>query len=102
MKGYWLILGSEITDHDAQAAYSALWAPIAERYKARLLRGDGAPQLLEGRDTARVLLVEFPDITSARACYDDPEYQIAKTTALRASRRDLLIFEGELGAQAAD
>ncbi len=36
MKGYWLILGTEITDQAAQNDYNRLWAPIAEKYQARL------------------------------------------------------------------
>jgi hypothetical protein len=36
MKGYWLILGTEITDQVAQDEYNRLWAPIAAKYKARL------------------------------------------------------------------
>lgn len=96
MKGYWLILAGDITDQDAQAAYGALWAPIEEHYKARLLRGDAAPHLLEGRDTSRVILVEFPDFDTAKACYNSPEYQAAKVSARKAALRDLVIFEGEL------
>ena len=30
MKGYWIVLGSDVTDPDAQQAYGKLWAPIAE------------------------------------------------------------------------
>lgn len=33
MKGYWLILGTEITDQAAQDEYNRLWAPIAEKYQ---------------------------------------------------------------------
>jgi hypothetical protein len=36
MKGYWLILGTEITDQVAQDEYNRLWAPIAEKYQVRL------------------------------------------------------------------
>jgi hypothetical protein len=36
MKRYWLILGTEITDQVAQDEYNRLWAPIAEKYQARL------------------------------------------------------------------
>jgi hypothetical protein len=36
MKGYWLILGTEITDQVAQDEYNWPWAPIAEKYQARL------------------------------------------------------------------
>ena len=38
MKGYWLILGTEVADAAAQQDYGRLWAPIAERYGARLIR----------------------------------------------------------------
>jgi hypothetical protein len=34
MKGYWLILGTEITDHQGvQDESNRLWAPIAENTK---------------------------------------------------------------------
>ncbi|MGF1629786.1 MAG: DUF1330 domain-containing protein [Kiloniellaceae bacterium] len=32
----------------------------------------------------------------AQACYEDPAYQEAKRFASKASKRDLLIFEGDL------
>lgn len=69
MKGYWLILGTEITDPDAQAEYVRLWAPIAERYGARIIRGDAAPELKEAGDKSRVLLVEFASLSEAKADY---------------------------------
>lgn len=94
MKGYWLILGTEVADQAAQNEYGRLWAPIAARYGARLVRDAVSPDLKVRRDTARVLLVEFPDLASAEACYADPAYAEAKEQALKASRRDLLIFEG--------
>ncbi len=97
MKGYWLILGGAVTDQAAQEEYGRLWAPIAARYGARLVRDAASLDLKEGRDTARVLLVEFPDIAAARACYADPAYAAACEHARNASRRDLLILEGDLG-----
>lgn len=96
MKGYWLILGAEITDAEAQAHYGALWAPIAQKYGARLVKDAQSLSLKEGRNTARVLLVEFPSYAQAKACYDDPAYQQAKAFALAASSRDLLVFEGDV------
>lgn len=35
MKGYWLIIGTEISDQEAQAEYARLWKPIGEKYQAR-------------------------------------------------------------------
>lgn len=97
MKGYWLILGTAVTDPEAQAEYGRLWGPIAERYGARVIREPKALGLTEKRsDTARLLVVEFPDYASARACYEDADYQAAKVLANRASVRDLVLFEGDL------
>jgi uncharacterized protein (DUF1330 family) len=96
MKGYWLVLGTAIADQAAQTEYHRLWAPIAEKYGARLNPTKAPPLLREARDTSRVIVVEFPSYEMAKDCYEDPVYQEAKRFALKASNRDLLIFEGEL------
>lgn len=95
MKGYWIIFGSAITDTEAQQEYGRLWWPIAEKYGAKInvVEPDA---LLEAHSTSRVLTVEFSSYTQAKACYDDPAYAEAKAFALRASRRELLIIEGDL------
>lgn len=95
MKGYWLVLGTAIADQAAQDEYGRLWGPIAEKYQARLNPAK-APVLREARHTGRVTVVEFPSYEAAKACYEDPAYQEARQFALRASRRELLIFEGDL------
>lgn len=98
MKGYWMIIGTAVTNADLQQDYGRLWAPIAEAYGAKVIRGERAPVRLEGRaDSERLLLVEFPSLEAARACYESPEYQAAKEIALKASTRDLILFEGDLG-----
>lgn len=96
MKGYWLILAGKVIDEAAQAEYGHLWGPIAEKYGARVIRGEQAPELKEGRDTSRVLVVEFPSLEAARLCYDDPAYVEALAWATKASPRDLVIFEGDV------
>jgi|ERR1700693_591029 uncharacterized protein (DUF1330 family) len=97
MKGYWLILGTEITDQAAQNDYNRLWAPIAEKYQARLNPTRISLLLKETGNTSRVIIAEFPSYEMAKACYEDPAYQEARQFALRASKRDLRIFEGEIG-----
>jgi uncharacterized protein (DUF1330 family) len=96
MKGYWLILGGSVTDQEAQELYGKLWLPIAKQYNARINPMKVQPLLKEARDTSRVIVVEFPSYELAKACYEDPAYQEAREFALRASKRDLLIFEGEI------
>lgn len=96
MKGYWLIIGTEVSDQEAQSEYGRLWKPISEKYQARLNPLKSPPQMKEARDANRVIVVEFPSFELARACYSDPAYEEAKRFALQASKRELLIFEGEL------
>ena len=95
MKGYWLVLGADVTDPEAQAAYGRLWTPIAARHGARVIRSPSVLEAKELRNTSRVLLIEFPDLATARACYDDPDYRAAIALAQRASTRDLVIFEAD-------
>ena len=96
-KGYWLILGTEVTDGEAQAEYGRLWAPVAARYGAKVIREAG-PELAEARaDTARKLMVEFPDLATAQACFADPDYKAAAVFAHKAASRDVLIFAADFG-----
>ncbi|MEQ8443740.1 MAG: DUF1330 domain-containing protein [Alphaproteobacteria bacterium] len=96
MKGYWIILGTEVTDPAAQSEYGKLWEPIAKKYQARLNPTATAPSLMESRDTARVIIVEFPTYEMAVECYNDPDYAAAAKFAQAASKRDLLIVAGNL------
>lgn len=96
MKGYWIILGSAVTAPEAQQEYSRLWAPIGQKYGAKIKVLD-ASALVESQSTHRVVAVEFASYEQAKACYNDPAYTQAKEFALRASRREVIIIEGELG-----
>lgn len=96
MKGYWLILGTKIADPEAQAAYAKLWAPIAAKYGAIINPSKAPPVLREARDAERLVVVEFPSLAAAKACYDDPAYQHALQFALKASKRHLVMLEGSL------
>ena len=71
MKGYWLILGSDVKDGAAQEQYAALWMPVAARFGATVRVLD-ASVLREAHTTRRVVVVEFPSVELARACYADP------------------------------
>jgi uncharacterized protein (DUF1330 family) len=96
MKGYWIIIGTEVSDQDAQGEYGKLWKPIAEKYQARIKPSQVPPMLIEARDARRVIIVEFPSYEVAKACYDDPAYEEARQFALQASNRELLILQGEI------
>jgi uncharacterized protein (DUF1330 family) len=96
MKGYWLIVGSEISNEIAQSEYARLWKPIADKYGARINPLKVPPLLKESRNARRIIVVEFPSYEFAQACYDDPAYGEARKFALQASDRELLMLKGEL------
>ncbi|MBB2835783.1 UNVERIFIED_ORG: uncharacterized protein (DUF1330 family) [Rhizobium esperanzae] len=95
VKGYWIIIGTEVSDQEAQSEYGRLWQPIAQKYQARINPSKVPPLLKEARDARRVTIVEFPSYQLAKACYDDAAYEEARQFALRASNRELLIIEGD-------
>lgn len=39
MAGYWIVRAGEVTDADAQRSYGKAWAPLAERYGAKIIAG---------------------------------------------------------------
>ncbi|MCY1296523.1 hypothetical protein D9M68_877710 [compost metagenome] len=95
MKGYWIILGSDILDAESQQEYGRLWVSIGEKYGATL-KVLGEDALKESLHSSRVIAVEFASYADAKACYEDPAYVKAKEFAVRASRRELIIIEGEI------
>lgn len=95
MKGYWIILGTAISDPEAHDEYNRLWKPIGKKYHARI-NPTKAPVLKETRDNDRVIVVEFPSYDLALQCYDDPAYRAAREFGLKASSRSLLIVNGAL------
>ena len=64
--------------------------PSAGKFLAR----GGKHVQLEGNDRARNVVVEFPDLATAEACYRSPAYQEALSHAQGASTRDLVLVEG--------
>lgn len=96
MKGYWLVLGSDVSDPDAQAEYIKHWGPVAEKYKAKICPAQTPPILQEARDSSRFLVIEFPSFEDAQACYADPDYQEAMAFAHKAANRDLIILAGNI------
>jgi uncharacterized protein (DUF1330 family) len=95
-KGYW-IARMEVTDPEAYDRYRSANAEAFEKYGARFVVRGGAQETREGGWPARSVVMEFPSVEAARACYDSPEYQRAKTLREGAAEVDLIIVEGYAG-----
>lgn len=100
VKGYW-VAQVRVHDRTGYAAYrAAAAAPIAAA-GGRLLVLGGAPELVAGQmapgTMPETVIVEFPDLAAARACYHGAAYQA--TLALRdaAATVSLAIVAGHAG-----
>ena len=93
MPAYW-IAHAVVTDEAAYLRYARLATEIIASHGGRFLARGGAYRQFEGRDRARNVVVEFPDLAAAEACYRSAEYQAALEHAKGAAERDLVIVEG--------
>ena len=92
-KAYW-IAHVTVTDADNYAKYAAgTAAPFAE-YGAKILARGGPYEALEGADHARNVVIEFPDMATALACYRSDAYQAARTLRVDAGIANITIVEG--------
>ncbi|ALN71104.1 DUF1330 domain-containing protein [Aureimonas sp. AU20] len=92
-KAYW-IAHVDVDDPERYPDYIATAAPAMKRHGAKFLARGGPFQPLEGHSRARNVVIEFPSMEEALACYRSPEYQAAKAIREAVSTADILIIEG--------
>jgi len=71
----------------------------AEAVKARVdgmkvLAAYGTSETLEGAAAEGVVLLQFPDMATAKAWYESPAYQAAREHRLRGADYRFILFEG--------
>ena len=92
-KAYW-IGHATVDDFDAYAKYRKANATSFAKYNGRFLVRGGAQELCEGQQRPRSIVIEFPSLEAAKACYNSSEYQAAKALRIPVSDIDLVIVEG--------
>ncbi|MCB1381067.1 MAG: DUF1330 domain-containing protein [Alphaproteobacteria bacterium] len=100
-KGYW-IAHVDVTDPDAYREYVAANAKAFARFGARFIVRGGEFDSPEGKCRSRHVVLEFPSLEAARACYESPEYAHAKSLRRAASEADIIIAAGYDGPQPGD
>lgn len=93
MTAYW-IAHVTVTDMARYQGYMALAPAAFAAHGARFLARGGQAETLEGPGFDRHVVIEFPDLDSARACYASPEYQAAKARRDGACHAMVVIVEG--------
>jgi len=77
MSAYW-IARAKITDPVAYKKYTDQVPGILQRHGGTVLARGGRYQIMEGPgDFHRFVVIEFPTMEQAVACFESPEYQDA-------------------------
>ena len=92
----YLIVDTKIENAEAYETYKKLAKPIAEQYGG-VYRARGGD--LDIRETdlwspSRIVVIEFPDMDSARAFVDSPEYAPVKPMRRENAACTLFIVDG--------
>ncbi len=93
MAAYW-IAHIKVTDPEIYGEYLKRASVAIPAHGGRFLARGGKHIQFEGEDRSRNVVVEFPDLAAAEACYRSPAYQEALSFANRSAERDLVIVEG--------
>ena len=93
-KGYWIANYTEIKDAERLKKYAVKATEAVEKYSGKLLARSANNITLDGREMVRVALAEFPDIETAKKCYDSEEYIEARKHLENNATREHIIFEG--------
>ncbi len=96
MKAYWVANYTEIKDAERLKKYATKAKEAVEKYSGRILARSANNVTLEGREMVRVALAEFPDIQTAKNCYNSEEYIEARKHLENNVIREHIIFEGML------
>ena len=98
IKGYWIVR-VDITNDAAYQQYTAVNGAAFAKFGARFVVRGGAFEIVEGEARARNVVLEFPSIEAAHACYHSPEYAAARACREGAAVADIIIIGGYDGPQ---
>ena len=92
-KGYW-IAQVTITDPQPYQRYAEAAGHVFTKHGAVILARGGKAQQLEGEGRPRNVVIEFPSLEAAIACYHSAEYQAAKLHRQHAGEASVVLVEG--------
>jgi uncharacterized protein (DUF1330 family) len=94
-KAYWIArVDLKGDDPETYKKYVETAKPAFERHKAKFLARGGTTEVLEGQARARNVIIEFPSMEEAHACYNSPEYAAARAIRQAVSEGEFILVEG--------
>lgn len=92
-KGYW-IGHIDVTDPETYQKYVEADTPVVAAYGGRFLVRGGRIGASEETPRSRNVVIEFESFERAMACYESPEYQVAKRLRQASSTGGVMVIEG--------
>jgi len=91
-KAYW-IARVDVRDPEIYKSYVQTATPAFQRHQAKFLARGGRTEVLEGKARARNVIIEFPSMEEALACYNSPEYNAARAIRQTVSDGEFVLVE---------
>ena len=93
-KSYWISVYEKIENMETLKKYAVKATAAIGKYSGKFLTRGGKSIILEGIQSPRTVLVEFPNFLEAERCYNSDEYKEALNILRGAAKRNLQIIEG--------
>ena len=91
----YLIVQANVTDMDQYAEYMKLTPSILKKYGGVFVVRGGETHVLEGPEvTARIVVLKFADVETAKRMYYSDEYQAAIKVREVAAEASFIVMEG--------
>lgn len=99
-RGYWMVR-MDVTDPALYEQYRAANVAALGQFGGWFLVRGGRSTVLEGKGRSQYHVIAFPDLASAKACYQSFPYQQAMARRKLAAEGDLIVISGYAGRQPA-
>jgi uncharacterized protein (DUF1330 family) len=91
----YVLVDVDVTDPARYDDYRTLAASSVAQYGGRYIVRGGASEVLEGdRVPRRLVVLEFPDVDTARRWYHSPEYSEARARRDGAATGSFILVDG--------
>ena len=93
-KGIWIAVYEKIENMETLKKYAVKATTAIGKYSGKFIVRGGKNITLEGNQSPRTVIVEFPTFEEAEKCYNSDEYQEAHNILEDSAKRNLQIIEG--------
>ena len=92
-KGIWIAVYEKIENMETLKKYAVKATEAISNYSGKFIVRGGKNITLEGNQSPRTVIIEFPSVADAEKCYNSNEYQEAHNILKDSVKRNLQIIE---------